>query len=112
MNRENILEQLRAHRPMDRGEIEMRRRIEEFVIEHERCLDRTLAIGHLTASSWILDESRTHALLTHHRKLNLWVQLGGHLENDLDLLGAARREAVEESGLRELTPVLDEIFDV
>src|SRR5262249_24097231 len=90
----------------------MRQRIEEFVFQNERCFDRTFIIGHITASTWILDESRTHSLLTHHRKLNLWVQLGGHIENDADLLEAARREAREESGLQKIAPIFEDIFDV
>lgn len=38
-------------------------------------------------------------LLVHHRKLNQWLPLGGHIELDEDPEQAARREAREESGL-------------
>ncbi|MGH9843287.1 MAG: NUDIX hydrolase [Blastocatellia bacterium] len=112
MNRKIFLEQLRAHQPFDRRETEMRQAIERFVLEHERFHDRALSVGHLTGSAWILDQERTHALLTHHRKLNLWVQLGGHVENDADMLRAAWREAREESGLTEVQSIHDRIFDV
>lgn len=38
-------------------------------------------------------------LLIHHRKLNKWLPLGGHIELDEDPEIAAYREAKEESGL-------------
>src|SRR5262245_59195203 len=51
-------------------------------------------------------------LLTHHARLGVWVQPGGHVEDDPDMLSAAWREAREESGLINVRPVLDHIFDV
>ncbi len=90
----------------------MRAAIVAFVEANDRWYDRALAIGHLTGSAWVVDETRTHALLTHHRKLDLWVQLGGHTEGDADMFSAAWREAREESGLPEVIPVGGAIFDV
>ena len=59
--------------------------------------------GHLTASSWLVDRSGRRVLLTHHRKLGRWLQLGGHADGDVDLGRVALREAEEESGLEGLT---------
>ena len=59
--------------------------------------------GHFTGSAWLVDRSGTRVLLTHHRKLGRWLQLGGHADGDTDLGRVALREAEEESGLRGLT---------
>lgn len=83
-----------------------------FVEGHADCLLRTCALGHLTGSAWIVDVSRHRALLTHHRKLDKWLQPGGHADGDSDLLAVALREAREETGLTRLTAVSPEIFDV
>ena len=55
--------------------------------------------GHVTGSSWITDESGTKVVLVFHRKLQKWVQPGGHCEDESDVLSVAIREAREETGL-------------
>jgi 8-oxo-dGTP pyrophosphatase MutT (NUDIX family) len=57
--------------------------------------------GHLTASCFIIDAGG-RLLLHHHRRLNRWLQMGGHLEADEQPVDAALREGKEESGLRDL----------
>jgi len=83
-----------------------------FIAAHPDCLRRSCLEGHLTASAWVVDAARSRVLLTHHRKLNLWVQLGGHADGEADLLAAALREVQEESGLTRVRAVSPEIFDV
>ncbi|MFP3988056.1 NUDIX hydrolase [Streptomyces sp. E11-3] len=62
--------------------------------------------GHLTASALVIDPSRGRVLLTLHRKLRMWLQMGGHCEpQDATLAEAALREATEESGISGLTLV-------
>jgi 8-oxo-dGTP pyrophosphatase MutT (NUDIX family) len=59
--------------------------------------------GHLTASAFVISPDDSRLLLIHHGKLNRWLQPGGHLEpSDLTMEAAARREALEETGAREL----------
>ena len=58
--------------------------------------------GHFTASAWLVSGDARRVLLTHHRKLGLWLQLGGHADGDRDLTAAALKEAQEESGLSGL----------
>ena len=67
--------------------------------------------GHFTASSWLVAADGARTLLTHHRKLGLWLQLGGHADGDRDLARAALREAEEESGLPGLS-IEPGIFDL
>jgi 8-oxo-dGTP pyrophosphatase MutT (NUDIX family) len=111
-SRESLLAELRAHAAFDAREAAMRDRLVAFVAEHAGAFDRALAIGHVTASAWIVDPGRTRALLTHHRKLDKWLQLGGHVDGDPDVRRAALREAREESGLTSLRFVADAIYDI
>lgn len=109
-----ILGLLRAYRPTitDPHEREMADRMVAFVEAEPTCLWRHCRPGHLTGSAWIVDRERRHVLLTHHRKLDRWLQLGGHADGDPDLRAVALREAREESGLASVRVVADAILDV
>lgn len=69
---------------------------------------RARLAGHFTASAWLVDRAGERLLMTHHRKLDRWLQLGGHADGDRDLAAVALKEAEEESGLVDLVvePVL------
>lgn len=71
-----------------------------FVRQHPDCLQRSCVPGHITASAWILDSTGERALLTHHKKLGRWLQLGGHVDGETAVERAALREAQEESGMQ------------
>ena len=74
---------------------------------------RSTLDGHVTASAWVLNFSRAHALLLHHAKLNRWLQPGGHLDDtDATPADGAMREAREETGLDSLRLESEKIFDV
>lgn len=76
---------------------------------------RTLE-GHVTASAWVLNQEKTHALFLHHAKLNRWLQPGGHLDDtDFSPAHGALRETLEETGITNLAfdkLLGDNIFDV
>jgi 8-oxo-dGTP pyrophosphatase MutT (NUDIX family) len=112
MSRAGLLRELAAYRAVDARERAVVARVATFVRAHRDCFERSLTIGHVTASAWVIDEDRTHALLTHHRKLGRWLQLGGHADGDPDLRAVALREAREESGLTALRFADRAIYDL
>ena len=111
---DKIQELLRAHArtSLDAHEAAMVAETLRFSETESECLWRTCLPGHFTGSAWILDAKRSRILLTHHLKLEKWLQLGGHADGVGDLLAVALREGREESGLTTLRPVKQEIFDV
>src|SRR6056297_4025817 len=71
-----------------------------LITNQPECFERgNFEPGHVTGSAWLVDGSGEHVLLTHHRKLDAWLQLGGHSDGDPDTAAVAGREAEEESGL-------------
>ncbi len=76
-----------------------------FITSNYDFASRSNPAGHVTASAYLLSKDLQRVLLTHHKKLNKWFQLGGHCEvEDTTLLGAAIREIKEESGILEVAP--------
>lgn len=110
MPRENLVTLLRRHNSADAAEEAMLVQTLAFVEAEPQCLDAAFEPGHITGSAWIVDGGSV--LLTHHRKLDRWFQLGGHLEPGETVAEGALREAVEESGLAGLRLASEAIFDV
>lgn len=73
--------------------------------------ERTRLAGHFTASALVVSGDGQRTLLTHHRKLGLWLQPGGHADGDRDLARVALRETEEETGLVGVT-VQPGVFDL
>jgi 8-oxo-dGTP pyrophosphatase MutT (NUDIX family) len=112
MKRNLLIELLKNYFPISEEEKKYKVRMLDFIIRHENCFDRSLESGHITASAWLLNKKTSHALLMHHTKLNIWVQLGGHCDGDFNPLAVAIKEASEESGLSSIVPVQEKIFDI
>lgn len=93
---------LAAHEPWDAAEAAHAETIAAFASRHADPFDRTLVDGHLTGSAFVLDPVG-RLLLVHHRRLDLWVQLGGHADGEHAAENVAMREAREESGLEDLS---------
>jgi 8-oxo-dGTP pyrophosphatase MutT (NUDIX family) len=110
--RERLLEELERYQPADERERAMVASLRAFVAAEPACFERSHPSGHVTASAWVVDRARRVALLTHHRKLDRWLQLGGHADGEGDLRSVALREAREESGLEAFEFALREIYDV
>ena len=92
----------------------MKEKITNFITCHPDCFERTCREGHITASAWIVNGTGDQFLMTLHKKLKLWLPLGGHSEAcDLyDIHRTALREAREESGLKSPAFVSKNIFDI
>ena len=91
-------------------EIEYRKRF-LTLLKDEDCFFRSRLAGHLTASCWVLAPSGNEVLLIHHKKLDKWLQPGGHADGDTDLLNVAKKELSEETGLVHYS-VNEKIFDL
>jgi 8-oxo-dGTP pyrophosphatase MutT (NUDIX family) len=112
MKRTHLRTLLHAYHPVDTQEIAYKERMLTFIDAYPDCFERTLQVGHITASAWLVNHDNSQALLMHHTKLDRWLQLGGHCDGDSDVLAVAIKEAQEESGIQHIVPVMTEIFDI
>jgi len=110
--KKEIKQLLSRYEPYDEHNAEQFEKLIEFVDSQDQLFGKKNPLGHITASAWIVDQDYKYVLLTHHVKLNRWLQLGGHTEEDETIIESAIREAFEESGLGSIDMVTREIFDL
>ncbi|MFC8306139.1 NUDIX hydrolase [Streptomyces olivaceus] len=97
--RDDALLVLKDHR----GQDELRQVYLDHLASHPDGMWKACGDGHVTASALVVDPSRDRVLLTLHKKMRMWLQMGGHCEPvDETLARAALREATEESGIEGL----------
>ncbi|WP_405716474.1 MULTISPECIES: NUDIX hydrolase [unclassified Streptomyces] len=95
---------LKGYENPDPVQDELRHGYLDHLAQHPGGMWKACEAGHLTASALVVDPERGRVLLTLHRKLRMWLQMGGHCEpQDASLAAAALREATEESGITGLT---------
>ena len=83
------------------------------LLEHSpECFRRDEFPGHFTASAWTVNRAWDSTILVFHRKLDKWVQPGGHADGEQNLFLAAKRELEEETGVAALPARSDDIFDI
>jgi 8-oxo-dGTP pyrophosphatase MutT (NUDIX family) len=111
-------ELLQRYTPTDTHEAAMKARLEMFLDAAKNAdpFGREMAgdepdWGHVTGSSWVVNEDFSRVVLVHHAKLDKWVQPGGHCDGEADVASVARREAEEETGLA-VALLSPEIFDI
>lgn len=98
-----------SHRPVEEP---FRERMLALLDSTEGCFLRTSFPGHFTGSALVVSADGSRALLHHHRKLDRWLQFGGHCDGDPDVVRVALREAVEESGIEGLIVASARPFDL
>ncbi|MDM7553582.1 NUDIX hydrolase [Xanthomonas fragariae] len=107
-----VQQQLAAYRVRWPDEAELAEQFAQLLDDATDPFVRERVEGHFTGSAWLVSANGTRTLLTHHRKLQRWLQPGGHADGDRDLAQVALREAEEESGLNGLRLLDADIFDL
>lgn len=102
-SRDDLARALLGHRAGDDEEARDRDHILDFLERHDDPFDRGIAEGHLTGSAVVVSADGERVLLLHHRKLDRWLQPGGHADpGETTGEAVALREALEETGIRGL----------
>lgn len=78
----------------------------------DNCFERSLLSGHITASAWVLTPDYRKVALLHHKKLDRWLQPGGHADGDENVERVALKELQEETGIVDVNSIRDSFFDL
>ena len=110
--RAQLLESLRSYRPWNDQESADRDEILRQIEHSPDIFTRENRNAHMTASSWIVDPSRTKVLMVYHNIYDSWSWTGGHADGETDLLAVALREAREETGIAHVRPLRSDIYSL
>ena len=105
-------EQIQSFAPFNEQEEKDRDYILSCLKHMNHVFTRENPIAHMTASGWVVNKDRTKVLMAYHKIYDSWAWLGGHADGEEDLLYVAMKEAAEESGIRNVRPVMEDIFSL
>ena len=83
-----------------------------YIDNFDDVLTRQNEYGHFTSSAFVLNKDRSKILMTYHNIYNSWTWVGGHSDGDSDLLAVAMKEAREETGIKNVAPILNDIYSL
>jgi 8-oxo-dGTP pyrophosphatase MutT (NUDIX family) len=112
MDRNSLLHKLSKYATPYPEEVLFIPRFLSLLTNFPNCYKRSLVTGHMTGSAWIVNENANAVLLVHHKKLDRWLQPGGHADGEENIINVTIKEGKEETGMRSLRLVNEEIFDV
>ena len=108
----NWIDDIKNYVPYNEQEKKDKELILNAISNYNNILDRECSIAHITSSGFIVNKSRTKVLMIHHNIYNSWGWTGGHADGDSDLIFVAIKEAKEETGIKNATPITNDICSI
>lgn len=107
-----LREKIANYVPFNDQEEKDREMILKYIDSFPDVLTRENEIVHFTSSGFVLNKKRDHVLMIYHNIYDSWSWTGGHTDGDDDLLAVAIREVQEETGVKNVVPIVDDIFTI
>lgn len=106
----NWIESIKEYKPYNEQEEKDKEITVKCQEMYDDILTRNNEIAHITSSAFVVNRKRDKVLMVHHNIYNSWSWTGGHADGDEDLLSVAIREVKEETGVRNVYPVSEDIL--
>ena len=106
------VKQIERYNPINEQEKKDKEIILDFINKNDNVLFRDNEIAHITSSGFIVNKSRNKTLMIHHNIYNSWGWTGGHADGNSDLIKVAIKEAQEETGIKHVKPIIDDICSI
>ena len=112
INVDNLKESIEKFIPYNEQEEVDRRIMLNYINDFDDVLTRQNEYGHFTGSAFVMNKERTKILMVYHKIYNSWAWTGGHSDGDSDLLYVAMKEAKEETGIKNVSPISKDIYSL
>lgn len=107
-----IFEDIANYRPYNVQEETDKKNILALMEKYDDIFCRDNEVAHMTASAWVVNKSHDKVLMAYHNIYDSWAWLGGHCDGERDCLKVAIKEVMEESGVKEVKPLSEDIFSL
>ncbi len=108
----NYIEELQRYEPKDAGEAKDKQVFLKYLRDFDNLLTRENEYAHITASGFIINKDATKVLMIYHNIYDSWGWTGGHADGESDMLYVAKKEAMEETGICEVTALTGEVDSI
>lgn len=108
----NWIEDIKNYKPYNIQEKNDKELILLAVNNFNNLFTRENPILHFTSSGYIINKTRDKVLMIYHKIYNSWAWTGGHNDGDTNFLRVAIKEAQEETGLKNINVISDDIFSI
>lgn len=109
----NYIDELKRYIPKNTQEESDLKIMLDWALKYsDNCLLRENTVAHFSASAWVVNKTMDKVLLNYHNLYKNWGWLGGHADGESDLLKVALKEVNEESGLKNIKPLIDDVISV
>lgn len=108
----NWINSIKNYKPYNEQEKKDKEIILNCINIFDDVLTRNNEIAHITSSAFVVNKNRDKVLMVHHNIYNSWSWTGGHADGETDLLAVAIREVKEETGVKNVYPVISDIFSI
>ncbi len=112
INSDNLKESIEKFVPFNEQEEVEKNIMLKFIKDFDDVFTRQNVYGHFTASAFVLNKERTKVLMVYHKIYDSWAWTGGHSDGDSDLLYVAMKEAKEETGVKNVIPISNDIYSL
>ncbi len=107
-----IIDQITKYNACNEQEQKDKETMLKFINSFEDVLTRENEFGHFTSSAWVVNKEKTKVLMIYHNIYDSWTWTGGHADGEDDLLNVAIREVCEETGIKNVNPVVEDVFSL
>lgn len=106
------MDQIKKYVPYNEQERRDKAEIIKILEGQHDIFSRKNVTAHVTSSAWVTNAERNKVLMAYHNIYDSWSWLGGHADGEENLLAVAMKEVREESGLKDIRPILEDIFSI